>query len=115
MLNRAAVEIVALGGRGQAGGGGADERADEGRFWPRLPVVGETHPHRRLGLEDIDVGRRCCLATVFGRPICTNMCRLEVKLIGRFRAGEAAGHGRSDLRDGDTPVNWGSMAARSAP
>jgi hypothetical protein len=55
MLNGAVVEIVARGGRGQAGGGGAGECADGGRSRPVHLLVGESHPHRRLVLDEIGV------------------------------------------------------------
>ena len=47
------------------------------------------------GWRNLAKGRRCCLATVFGRPICTNMCRLEVNLISPFQAGEGTERPRS--------------------
>ena len=57
MLDGTVVEVVALGGRGQAGRGGTGERADGGRACAVHLLVGETHPHRRLGLEELGEGQ----------------------------------------------------------
>jgi len=43
MPNRVVVEIIALGGRGQTGRGGAGECADPGRTGAVDLLVGETH------------------------------------------------------------------------